>query len=131
MIVLSEKTKKAMFNNLVICFIASIIHFTLGKSWYTSAGAAWMLITSLDLLQRIIGYLLLPVITKPINVLSVKEVKHDEATSPLYQYIVKEKGKEWYTPIFSVPLRLVVVKAFSFGKYRFVKIRYKNRRETK
>lgn len=129
MIVLSEKVKKAMFNNLVICFIASIIHLTLGKSWYTSAGAAWVLMTSLDLFQRVLGYLLLPVITKPINILNVKEVKHDEATYPLYQYIVKEKGKEWYTPIFSAPLKLVVVKAFSFGKYRFVKVRYKTRRD--
>lgn len=129
MLVLSQTTKKVMFRNLVICVLAAIIKVTLGKSWYTSAGASWMLITALDLLQRIFGYLLLPVVAKPVNVTSIKEVKHDEANFPVYQYIIREKGREWYTPIFDAPLSKVIVKAYSYSRYRFVKVLYKKKGE--
>lgn len=129
MLVLSQTTKKVMFRNLVICALAAIIKVTLGKSWYTSAGASWMLITALDLLQRIFGYLLLPVVAKPVNVTSIKEVKHDEANFPVYQYIIREKGREWYTPIFDAPLSKVIVKAYSYSRYRFVKVLYKKKGE--
>lgn len=129
MLVLSQTTKKVMFRNLVICALAAIIKVTLGKSWYTSAGASWMLVTALDLLQRIFGYLLLPIVAKPVNVMNIKEVKHDEANFPVYQYIIREKGREWYTPIFDAPLRKVVVKAYSYSRYRFVKVLYKKKGE--
>lgn len=129
MLVLSQTTKKVMFRNLVICALAAIIKVTLGKSWYTSAGASWILITALDLLQRIFGYLLLPVVAKPVNVTSIKEVKHDEANFPVYQYIIREKGREWYTPIFDAPLSKVIVKAYSYSRYRFVKVLYKKKGE--
>lgn len=129
MLVLSQTTKKVMFRNLVICALAAIIKVTLGKSWYTSAGASWMLVTALDLLQRIFGYLLLPVVAKPVNVTSIKEVKHDEANFPVYQYIIREKGREWYTPIFDAPLSKVIVKAYSYSRYRFVKVLYKKKGE--
>lgn len=129
MLVLSQTTKKVMFRNLVICVLAAIIKVTLGKSWYTSAGASWMLITALDLLQRIFGYLLLPIVAKPVNVMNIKEVKHDEANFPVYQYIIREKGREWYTPIFDAPLSKVIVKAYSYSRYRFVKVLYKKKSE--
>ena len=129
MLVLSQTTKKVMFRNLVICVLAAIIKVTLGKSWYTSAGASWMLVTALDLLQRIFGYLLLPIVAKPVNVMNIKEVKHDEANFPVYQYIIREKGREWYTPIFDVPLSKVIVKAYSYSRYRFVKVLYKKKGE--
>ena len=129
MLVLSQTTKKVMFRNLVICALAAIIKVTLGKSWYTSAGASWMLVTALDLLQRIFGYLLLPIVAKPVNVTSIKEVKHDEANFPVYQYIIREKGREWYTPIFDAPLSKVIVKAYSYSRYRFVKVLYKKKDE--
>lgn len=129
MLVLSQTTKKVMFRNLIICALAAIIKITLGKSWYTSAGASWMLITALDLLQRIFGYLLLPIVAKPVNVTSIKEVKHDEANFPVYQYIIREKGREWYTPIFDAPLSKVIVKAYSYSRYRFVKVLYKKKGE--
>ena len=118
-----------MFRNLVICALAAIIKVTLGKSWYTSAGASWMLVTALDLLQRIFGYLLLPIVTKPVNIMNIKEVKHDEANFPVYQYIIREKGREWYTPIFDAPLSKVIVKAYSYSRYRFVKVLYKKKGE--
>lgn len=127
MLVLSQTTKKVMFRNLVICALAAIIKVTLGKSWYTSAGASWMLVTVLDLLQRIFGYLLLPIVAKPVNVMNIKEVKHDEANFPVYQYIIREKGREWYTPIFDAPLSKVIVKAYSYSRYRFVKVLYKKK----
>lgn len=129
MLVLSQTTKKVMFRNLAICALAAIIKVTLGKSWYTSAGASWMLITALDLLQRIFGYLLLPIVAKPVNVMNIKEVKHDEANFPVYQYIIREKGREWYTPIFDAPLSKVIVKAYSYSRYRFVKVLYKKKGE--
>lgn len=129
MLVLSQTTKKVMFRNLVICALAAIIKVTLGKSWYTSAGASWMLVTALDLLQRIFGYLLLPIVAKPVNVINIKEVKHDEANFPVYQYIIREKGREWYTPIFDAPLSKVIVKAYSYSRYRFVKVLYKKKGE--
>lgn len=129
MLVLSQTTKKVMFRNLVICTLAAIIKVTLGKSWYTSAGASWMLVTALDLLQRIFGYLLLPIVAKPVNVMNIKEVKHDEANFPVYQYIIREKGREWYTPIFDAPLSKVIVKAYSYSRYRFVKVLYKKKGE--
>ena len=129
MLVLSQTTKKVMFRNLVICALAAIIKVTLGKSWYTSAGASWMLVTALDLLQRIFGYLLLPIVAKPVNVMNIKEVKHDEANFPVYQYIIREKGREWYTPIFNAPLSRVIVKAYSYSRYRFVKVLYKKKGE--
>ena len=129
MLVLSQTTKKVMFRNLVICALAAIIKVTLGKSWYTSAGASWILVTALDLLQRIFGYLLLPIVAKPVNVMNIKEVKHDEANFPVYQYIIREKGREWYTPIFDAPLSKVIVKAYSYSRYRFVKVLYKKRGE--
>lgn len=129
MLVLSQTTKKVMFRNLVICALAAIIKVTLGKSWYTSAGVSWMLVTALDLLQRIFGYLLLPIIAKPVNVMNIKEVKHDEANFPVYQYIIREKGREWYTPIFDAPLSKVIVKAYSYSRYRFVKVLYKKKGE--
>ena len=129
MLVLSQTTKKVMFRNLVICALAAIIKVTLGKSWYTSAGASWMLVTALDLLQRIFGYLLLPIVAKPVNVTSIKEVKHDETNFPVYQYIIREKGREWYTPIFDAPLSKVIVKAYSYSRYRFVKVLYKKKGE--
>lgn len=127
MLVLSQTTKKVMFRNLVICALAAIIKVTLGKSWYTSAGSSWMLVTALDLLQRIFGYLLLPIVAKPVNVMNIKEVKHDEANFPVYQYIIREKGREWYTPIFDAPLSKVIVKAYSYSRYRFVKVLYKKK----
>ena len=127
MLVLSQTTKKVMFRNLVICALAAIIKVTLGKSWYTSAGASWMLVTALDLLQRIFGYLLLSIVAKTVNVTSIKEVKHDEANFPVYQYIIREKGREWYTPIFDAPLSKVIVKAYSYSRYRFVKVLYKKK----
>lgn len=129
MLVLSQTTKKVMFRNLVICVLAAIIKVTLGKSWYTSAGASWMLVTALDLLQRIFGYLLLPIVAKPVNVMNIKEIKHDEANFPVYQYIIREKGREWYTPIFDAPLSKVIVKAYSYSRYRFVKVLYKKKGE--
>lgn len=129
MLVLSQTTKKVMFRNLVICVLAAIIKVTLGKSWYISAGASWMLVTALDLLQRIFGYLLLPIVAKPVNVMNIKEVKHDEANFPVYQYIIREKGREWYTPIFDAPLSKVIVKAYSYSRYRFVKVLYKKKGE--
>lgn len=129
MLVLSQTTKKVMFRNLVICALAAIIRVTLGRSWYTSAGASWMLVTALDLLQRIFGYLLLPIVAKPVNVMNIKEVKHDEANFPVYQYIIREKGREWYTPIFDAPLSKVIVKAYSYSRYRFVKVLYKKKGE--
>ena len=129
MLVLSQTTKKVMFRNLVIYALAAIIKVTLGKSWYTSAGASWMLVTALDLLQRIFGYLLLPIVAKPVNVMNIKEVKHDEANFPVYQYIIREKGREWYTPIFDAPLSKVIVKAYSYSRYRFVKVLYKKKGE--
>lgn len=129
MLVLSQTTKKVMFRNLVICALAAIIKVTLGKSWYTSAGASWMLVTVLDLLQRIFGYLLLPIVAKPVNVMNIKEVKHDEANFPVYQYIIREKRREWYTPIFDAPLSKVIVKAYSYSRYRFVKVLYKKKGE--
>ena len=129
MLVLSQTTKKVMFRNLVICALAAIIKVTLGKSWYTSAGVSWMLVTALDLLQRILGYLLLPIVAKPVNVMNIKEVKHDEANFPVYQYIIREKGREWYTPIFDAPLSKVIVKAYSYSRYRFVKVLYKKKGE--
>lgn len=129
MLVLSQTTKKVMFRNLVICALAAIIRVTLGKSWYTSAGVSWMLVTALDLLQRIFGYLLLPIVAKPVNVMNIKEVKHDEANFPVYQYIIREKGREWYTPIFDAPLSKVIVKAYSYSRYRFVKVLYKKKGE--
>lgn len=129
MLVLSQTTKKVMFRNLVICALAAIIRVTLGGSWYTSAGASWMLVTALDLLQRIFGYLLLPIVAKPVNVMNIKEVKHDEANFPVYQYIIREKGREWYTPIFDAPLSKVIVKAYSYSRYRFVKVLYKKKGE--
>lgn len=129
MLVLSQTTKKVMFRNLVICALAAIIKVTLGKSWYTSAGASWMLVTALDLLQRIFGYLLLPIVAKPVNVMNIKEVKHDEANFPVYQYIIREKGREWYTPVFDTPLSKVIVKAYSYSRYRFVKVLYKKKGE--
>lgn len=129
MLVLSQTTKKVMFRNLVICALAAIIKITLGKSWYTSAGASWMLVTAIDLLQRIFGYLLLPIVAKPVNVMNIKEVKHDEANFTVYQYIIREKGREWYTPIFDAPLSKVIVKAYSYSRYRFVKVLYKKRGE--
>lgn len=129
MLVLSQTTKKVMFRNLVICALAAIINVTLGKSWYTSAGASWMLVTALDLLQRIFGYLLLPIVAKPVNIMNIKEVKHDEANFPVYQYIIREKGREWYTPIFDAPLSKVIVKAYSYSRYRFVKVLYKKKGE--
>lgn len=129
MLVLSQTTKKVMFRNLVICVLAAIIKVTLGKSWYTSAGASWMLVTALDLLQRIFGYLLLPIVAKPVNVMNIKEVKHDEANFPVYQYIIREKEREWYTPIFDAPLSKVIVKAYSYSRYRFVKVLYKKKGE--
>ena len=129
MLVLSQTTKKVMFRNLVICALAATIKVTLGKSWYTSAGASWMLVTALDLLQRIFGYLLLPIVAKPVNVMNIKEVKHDEANFPVYQYIIREKGREWYTPIFDTPLSKVIVKAYSYSRYRFVKVLYKKKGE--
>ena len=129
MLVFSQTTKKVMFRNLVICALAAIIKVTLGKSLYTSAGASWMLVTALDLLQRIFGYLLLPIVAKPVNVMNIKEVKHDEANFPVYQYIIREKGREWYTPIFDAPLSKVIVKAYSYSRYRFVKVLYKKKGE--
>ena len=129
MLVFSQTTKKVMFRNLVICALAAIIKVTLGKSWYTSAGASWMLVTALDLLQRIFGYLLLPIVAKPVNVMNIKEVKHDEANFPVYQYIIRENGREWYTPIFDAPLSKVIVKAYSYSRYRFVKVLYKKKGE--
>lgn len=129
MLVLSQTTKKVMFRNLVICALAAIIKVTLGKSWYTSAGASWILVTALDLLQRIFGYLLLPIVAKPVNVMNIKEVKHNEANFPVYQYIIREKGREWYTPIFDAPLSKVIVKAYSYSRYRFVKVLYKKKGE--
>lgn len=129
MLVLSQTTKKVMFRSLVICALAAIIKVTLGKSWYTSAGASWMLVTALDLLQRIFGYLLLPIVAKPVNVMNIREIKHDEANFPVYQYIIREKGKEWYTPIFDAPLSKVIVKAYSYSRYRFVKVLYKKKGE--
>ena len=129
MLVLSQTTKKVMFRNLVICALAAIIKVTLGKSWYTSAGVSWMLVTALDLLQRIFGYLLLPIVAKPVNVMNIKEVKHDEANFPVYQYIIREKGREWYTPIFDAPLSKVIVKAYSYSRYRFVKVLYNKKGE--
>lgn len=129
MLVLSQTTKKVMFRNLVICVLAAIIKVTLGKSWYTSVGASWILVTALDLLQRIFGYLLLPIVAKPVNVMNIKEVKHDEANFPVYQYIIREKGREWYTPIFDAPLSKVIVKAYSYSRYRFVKVLYKKKGE--
>lgn len=129
MLVLSQTTKKVMFRNLVICALAAIIKVTLGKSWYTSAGASWMLVTAIDLLQRIFGYLLLPIVAKPVNVMNIKEVKHNEANFPVYQYIIREKGREWYTPIFDAPLSKVIVKAYSYSRYRFVKVLYKKKGE--
>lgn len=129
MLVLSQTTKKVMFRNLVICALAVIIKITLGKSWYTSAGASWMLVTALDLLQRIFGYLLLPIVAKPVNVMNIKEVKHDNANFPVYQYIIREKEREWYTPIFDAPLSKVIVKAYSYSRYRFVKVLYKKKGE--
>lgn len=129
MLVLSQTTKKVMFRNLVICALAAIIKVTLGKSWYTSAGASWILVTALDLLQRIFGYLLLPIVAKPVNIMNIKEVKHDEANFPVYQYIIREKGREWYTPIFDAPLSKVIVKAYSYSRYRFVKVLYKKKGE--
>lgn len=129
MLVLSQTTKNVMFRNLVICALAAIIKVTLGKSWYTSAGASWMLVTALDLLQRILGYLLLQIVAKPVNVMNIKEVKHDEANFPVYQYIIREKGREWYTPIFDAPLSKVIVKAYSYSRYRFVKVLYKKKGE--
>lgn len=129
MLVLSQTTKKVMFRNLVICALAAIIKVTLGKSWYTSAGASWVLVTALDLLQRIFGYLLLPIVAKPVNVMNIKEVKHNEVNFPVYQYIIREKGKEWYTPIFDVPLSKVIVKAYFYSRYRFVKVLYKKKGE--